>query len=251
MKLFFWSSWLRGRSATATRQTREGMGPSGGSTSSARKLKLIIYDLDGTLVDTREDIALSANYMLTQMQAPQLPHDEIARYVGRGVFHLIKNCLKTDDQRQIDKGIKIYRKYYGEHMLDHSKLYPGAKQTLQAFDSRKQVVLTNKPNPFSRELLEALGVAKYFSEIIAGDSNFPKKPDPAAIFAMQQRFDASSSETLFVGDSAVDIETARNAGVPIVVVTHGFSNETELKAARPDGIVKNFHQLTEWMSKKG
>lgn len=209
--------------------------------------KLLIYDLDGTLVDTREDIALSANHMLSQMGKPLLDHAEISSYVGRGVHHLISGCLKTVDSKQIEKGIKIYRNHYAEHMLDHSQLYPGAKEMLELYRARPQVVLTNKPNPFSRDLLAALGVADYFKEIIAGDSEYPKKPDPGAVYAMMKRFSSAPKETLFVGDSLVDIETAKNAGIAIAVVTHGFSSPGELQSAAPEAIVDSFEELMEWM----
>ncbi len=132
--------------------------------------RLIIYDLDGTLADTREDIARAANYMRRQMGKTPLSVEQISRFVGRGVHALIQGCLETDDERAVEKGIKVYRTYYGEHMLDSTRLYPGAVETLEYFKDRFQAVITNKPNPFSFELLKALGTADYFFEIIPGNS---------------------------------------------------------------------------------
>jgi phosphoglycolate phosphatase len=214
-------------------------------------MNLIFYDLDGTLVDTREDIARSANHMLRQMEVPELSHEEISSYVGHGVFQLISGCLKTEDKKRVEKGIKIYRDYYSKHMLDHSKLFPGVLENLEAFKSCPKIVLTNKPNPYSKDLLKALRIADFFEEIIGGgDPGYPKKPDPSAIFAMQKRFSVLASESLFVGDSEVDIETARNAGIPVVVITHGFSGLEALESAAPDGMTHNFQQLTEWMKQR-
>jgi phosphoglycolate phosphatase len=213
--------------------------------------KLLFYDLDGTLVDTREDIACAANHMLRQMNKPELAHDEIAGYVGRGVFHLISGCLKTQDVKTVEKGTKIYRTYYGEHMLDHSKLFPGVLDMLKHFQARAQVVLTNKPNPFSYDLLKALGTAEYFKEVIAGDSVYPKKPDPGAVWAMMEKFGASAADSLFIGDSLVDIETARNAKIAIAVVTHGFSSREELQSASPDLLAGDFGDLLRQMKAKG
>lgn len=207
--------------------------------------QLIIYDLDGTLVDTREDIARSANHMLSQMELPAIPKEEVARYVGRGLFQLIQSCLKTEDPKKIEKGAKIYRSFYAEHMLDYSALYPGAREILEYFKGRKQGVLTNKPNPFSENLLKALGVGSYFDMIVAGDSEYPKKPSPAAVHAMMHRWQVSPAQTLFVGDSLVDIETARNAGVEIAVVSHGFSSRKELQSASPEILVSGFPELLE------
>ena len=212
--------------------------------------RLIIYDLDGTLVDTREDIALSANHMLKEMSHPLLPHSTIARSVGRGLHHLIASCLGTSEIKQIEKGAKIYRQYYAEHMLDHTVLYPGAKEILDYFKGRLQAVITNKPNPFTYEILKALGVSDYFVEIVAGDSDYPKKPDPSAVFSIMKKEKVAAGETLFVGDSLVDIQTARNAGVATVVITHGFEDEDALKSAQPDAIFNGFKELLEWIKRK-
>ncbi len=205
--------------------------------------RLIIYDLDGTLVDTREDIACAANDMLKKLGGSPLTTAAVAAFVGKGLHALIRGCLKTEDPKKIEQGSKIYRAYYAEHMLDHSKLYPGAVEFLEYFKLRKQAVITNKPNPYSREILEALGIARYFIEIVAGDSDYPKKPDPAAVLSVMKREKVNPSSTLFVGDSAIDIETARNAGISAAVVTHGFSHRDELQSKRPDALVKDFFEL--------
>ena len=205
--------------------------------------RLIIYDLDGTLVDTKEDISRAANHMLSQLHLPPLASQEICRYVGRGLHNLIKGCLQTDDPRRIEQGTKSYRAYYAAHLLDHSRLYPGAQEALEYFKSRAQVVITNKPNPYSREILMGLGVAGYFIEIVAGDSAYPKKPDPAAVRSVMERAQAAPEETLMVGDSPIDIETGRNAGVLTVGIAQGFADDHELQAASPDVLIRNFTEL--------
>lgn len=213
--------------------------------------KLIFYDLDGTLVDTRQDIAFSANHMLRQMKLPELEISEICDYVGRGVFHLISRCLKSTDPKKVEKGIEIYRKHYGEHMLDHSVLYPGVLPLLQHYKSAVQVVMTNKPDPYSSEILRALRVAEFFSDMIAGNSQYPKKPSPSGVAAMMRKFKIPAAEALFIGDSLIDIETARNAGISIAVLTHGFSNLKELELASPDVLAGDFKELLAFIQKKG
>jgi phosphoglycolate phosphatase len=213
--------------------------------------KLIFYDLDGTLVDTRLDIVRSAQHMLAEMNAPQLEPHEIQRYVGRGLYHLVGLCLKTEDMKRIEKGGKIYRQYYSEHMMDNSRLYPDAREILDYFKSRKQAVVTNKPNPFAKDMLAQLGVADYFTDIIAGDSEYPKKPSAAALLAIMKRENTAPADTLFIGDSLVDIETARNAGVEAAVVLHGFNTEDELQSAHPDLMAKDFTDLREKIKLKG
>ena len=213
--------------------------------------KLIIYDLDGTLADTREDIVQAMNFMLTAMNAPALDRSEITRFVGRGLYHLVASCLRSDDPKRIEKGAKIYRGFYAQHMLDNTVLYPGACEILEYFKNQLQAVITNKPNPFSQQILEALKVAHYFVDIVAGDSNYPKKPDPTAVLSIMKRENILKENTLFIGDSAVDIETGNNAGIQTVVITHGFESEDELKSANPHAIFHDFKGLLEFLKKQG
>ena len=149
--------------------------------------RLIIYDLDGTLVDTGEDLANAANHMLRQLRGAPRPPEEIRQFVGRGLRDLVQRCLGTDDPQLIDAGAKLFFGYYGEHLADHSRLYPHAKDVLEHFKSRTQAVVTNKPHPFGPELLKRLGVAAYFTEVIGVGSRYPKKPDPAAVFALMRQ----------------------------------------------------------------
>ena len=205
--------------------------------------RLIVYDLDGTLVDTREDITRAANHMLTAMGGPALSREEVCRFVGKGLHQLVTGCLKTEDPATIETGRKIYRAYYTQHLLDYSRLYPGASEVLDYFRDRKQAVLTNKPNPYSRDILVGLGVSHFFVEIIGGETEFPRKPDPATLFFLMKKNGANSHETLFIGDSSVDVETGRNAGVLTVAMTHGFSDIEEITAARPDFIIDCFDEV--------
>ncbi len=202
--------------------------------------QLIIYDLDGTLVDTRKDIVQAANQMLKEMGASPLSEQEIIPTVGRGLRHLVGGCVKSEDPGRIEQGMKIYRAYYAQHLLDYSRLYPGAREVLEHFKGRKQAVVTNKPNPYSRDILIGLGVADYFVEIIGGESEYPKKPAPEALISLMEKNRARPMETLFVGDSPIDIEAGRRAGVLTVVVSHGFAGTQEVAAAQPDLVVDSF-----------
>ena len=213
--------------------------------------KLILYDLDGTLVDTRRDIINGVRYALEVLKGPDLTDDEIKDCVGTGLHALIKQVFRTEDEKLADRGSKLYREYYKKHMLDHTKLYPGAREFLEYFKDRKQAVITNKPNPFSSQILEALGVAHFFIAILAGDNGLPFKPDPAAIRHLIEETDAMAEEVIFVGDSPIDIQSARNAGVEIVTLSHGFASETALREARPDHIVRDFKELLWLAQEKG
>lgn len=205
--------------------------------------RLILYDLDGTLVDTLQDITIAANHMLAQLCLPALTADEVKPFVGRGVLELIARCLNTDGSDAIDHGMHVYRAYYGQHLMDHSRLYPGARELLEHFTPRLQGVVTNKPNPYSTQLLEGLGVAGYFLEIIGGEGTYPRKPSPAGVQALMARAQAAADDTVFIGDSAVDVETGRRAGIMTVTVGHGLGDESELRAAQPDRFVADFAEL--------
>lgn len=205
--------------------------------------RLIIYDLDGTLVDTLEDIARATNHMLTQLRAEPLPLEDIRKLIGRGLPDLVRGSLKTDDEERLVRGIQIYRAYYTHHLLDHSRLYSGAEAILEHFRRRRQAVVTNKPDPYSREILEALGVADYFFEIVTGSSFHPKKPHPAAVLALMRCEEVSPEETMLVGDSPIDVQTGRSAGVFTVCLTHGLASRDELASADPDLMAASFEEL--------
>ncbi len=213
-------------------------------------VKLIVYDLDGTLVDTRRDIAEAANHMRGEMGLPPMPEKKICGFVGLGLAQLVAGCLETADSAKVEEGTRIYRAHYSEHLLDNTSLYPGAREVLEHFRERRQAVITNKPDPYSRRILESLGVAGYFLEIVAGNSGYPKKPDPESLKTLMGKEGAGPSETLFVGDSPIDVETASQAGVPTVVVAQGFSERQELEQAGPDYLVEDFRELLELAKEK-
>jgi 2-phosphoglycolate phosphatase len=213
--------------------------------------KLILYDLDGTLVDTRRDIINGVRHALEVLNGPELTDDEIKDCVGTGLHALIRQVFRTEDEKLADRGSKLYREHYKEHMLDHTHLYAGARECLEYFKDREQAVITNKPNPFSSQILEALGVAHYFIAILAGDNGLPFKPDPAAIHHLIERTDAIDEEVIFVGDSPIDIQAARNAGVEVVTLSHGFASEEALREAKPDYIVRDFPELVKLAKEKG
>jgi len=213
--------------------------------------KLILYDLDGTLADTRRDIINSVRHALRILSGPELTDDEIKDCVGTGLHALIKQVFRTEDEKLADRGSKLYREHYKQHMLDHTALYPGAREFLEYFKDRKQAVITNKPNPFSSQILAALAVGHYFIAILAGDNGLPFKPDPAAIHHLMEETGAIEDEVIFVGDSPVDIQAARNAGVEVVTLSHGFANEAALLEAKPDHIVRNFQELLTLAKQKG
>jgi phosphoglycolate phosphatase len=208
-------------------------------------MALVIFDLDGTLVDSVEDLCNSVNAARAYMGLPPLAHELVASYVGNGAPVLIRRAMGPEaTEEQVQEALGFFLSYYREHMLDHTRPYPGVVETLEKLHECgvRMAVLTNKPERFSRDLCAGLGLAQYFFRIYGGNSFEQKKPDPVGIRTLMQQAGAKPQETWMVGDSATDVLTARNAGVRAVGVTYGISPET-LKQAPPDFLIDSMTQL--------
>ena len=209
-----------------------------------RPIKLVIFDLDGTLIDSRLDLVHSVNAALRHIGRPELPEDVIASYVGDGAPILIQRALggETVDESVVRKGLEFFLSYYREHKLDHTTVYPGVAEALAAIENsqngvpRKLAVLSNKPVIPSRAIVEALGLGPFFSRIYGGNSFPTKKPDPEGVRTLLEEHEARPDEAVIVGDSHVDIRTGRNASVHTIGVTYGFAPHT-LEDEPPDVLV--------------
>jgi phosphoglycolate phosphatase len=212
-------------------------------TSDLNQVRLLVFDLDGTLVDSKLDLALSVNAMLTDMGLATLPLDLIASYVGHGVTVLVRRslgALATDES--VEKGLAFFLDYYRQHMLDNTLLYPGVAEALEKLAGHKMAVLTNKPVNFSREMLTRLGFASSFEYIYGGNSFPQKKPDPMGLHKLMEDLQIPARQTLMVGDSDTDILTGRNAGVWTCGVTYGFGAHT-LEKVSPDLVIADMREL--------
>lgn len=217
-------------------------------------IKLLIYDLDGTLIDSGQDIANAINWTLGQLGLKPMPARRIRSFVGKGVQHLVAESLKEargpkTSLPPVEEVIQMYRSRYADHLVDKTRLYPSVKRVLAQLKDRKQAVLTNKPGDSSGEILKRLGIDAYFFRVIGGDSRFVKKPSPEALLYLMRAARARPEETLFVGDSEIDIRTARNAGVRIAAVTYGFASRREIARAKPDFVLNNFAELIQCLLK--
>ena len=215
-------------------------------------IRLVIFDLDGTLIDSRLDLVHSVNATLRHMNRPELPDGVIASYVGDGAPVLIRRALgnEADDEKLVRSGLEYFLAYYREHKLDHTHLYEGIKDALSALRNsrngmpRRMAVLTNKPVNPSRAIVEALGLSRFFSQVYGGNSFSTKKPDPEGAQTILRETAMAPQETLIVGDSGVDVLTGRNAGTWTCGVTYGFAPHT-LRDDPPDVVVDKPQELAE------
>jgi phosphoglycolate phosphatase len=215
-------------------------------------LRLIVFDLDGTLIDSRQDLCNSVNATLEHFGLRPLPDEVIASFIGDGAAMLIRRALAvpgelpadapTPQESFFEEAFAFFLTYYRAHKLDYTTVYPGVLESLEALKTlpdgspRKMAVLTNKPVGPARAICDGLGLSSYFISIYGGDSFNTKKPDPLGLESLMAEAAATPEETLMIGDSDVDIRTARNAGAWVIGCTFGLAPES-LEEVDPDALV--------------
>jgi phosphoglycolate phosphatase len=206
-------------------------------------VRVLIFDLDGTLIDSALDLALSINAMLQHMGRVALPHEAIYSFVGNGAPVLVRRALGEGvTDREADTGLVYFLSYYRAHMLDNTAPYPGVREGLALLEKHPMAVLTNKPVNFSRAILDGLDFSKYFRYVYGGNSFEKKKPNPMGIQVLLRDLRAAPREAMIIGDSDVDIRTARNAGTWACGVSYGLGVET-LREHPPDLMVESLVDL--------
>jgi phosphoglycolate phosphatase len=236
-----------------------------------RRLRLLVFDLDGTLIDSRLDLIHSVNATLRHLERPELDGDVIASYVGDGAPTLVRRALgDTDDEVLLREAMEYFLIYYRQHKLDHTTVYEGIPEVLarlanssNAAEStevpsvgvplagqppngvpRQMAVLSNKPVNPSRQIVQALGLGDFFVCVYGGNSFTTKKPDPLGVRTIMQETGVAADETLIIGDSSVDVLTGRSAGLWTCGVTYGFAPHS-LEQAPPDVLVETPRELGE------
>lgn len=186
-------------------------------------VRALIFDLDGTLIDSKLDLIRSVNAMLRVLGRPELPDELISSYIGNGAPVLVAKALGADvNPDELARALKLFLTHYEEHKMDNTCAYPGVPEALEQLSALPMAVLTNKPVRISERILQALGLAKYFRAIYGGNSFPTKKPDPQGAFTILRELDVPPAEAILVGDSEVDVQTARNAGMLAATVNYGF-----------------------------
>jgi phosphoglycolate phosphatase len=204
---------------------------------------VLIFDLDGTLVDSKRDLTASVNHVRQKFDLPDLTEEEIAGFIGSGALMLIRRVLGFKaTEANVQEGLQLFLSYYRAHMLDRTVLYPGVRETLDQLQDCKLAVLTNKPVHFSCAMLDGLGIYRHFVAVYGGNSFDQKKPDPVGVFQILSDTKGHREKTWMIGDSAVDVQTGRNAGITTCGVTYGYATET-FKDHPPDFIIDSFVEL--------
>jgi phosphoglycolate phosphatase len=212
-------------------------------------IQLLIFDLDGTLIDSKLDLAQSVNASRAHMGMGPLDLAVISTYVGRGAPVLIRKALGPEaTDIQVAQALEFFLEHYREHALDTTRLYPGVKASLDRFHAagKSLAILTNKPVAVSRTIIEGLSLSRLFFQIYGGNSFAAKKPDPIGIKKLMEEAGVCPDRTIMVGDTTVDVETARNAGVRACGVTYGFTPES-LRQTPPDLLIDRMEDLADWV----
>jgi phosphoglycolate phosphatase len=208
-------------------------------------VRALIFDLDGTLIDSKQDLIRSVNAMLHELGREELAEETISGYIGHGAPRLVaralgENCPEEERQRALE----FFLRYYELHKLDTTRAYPEVADTLEKLEGTPMAVLTNKPARISMRILDAMGLAKYFRAIYGGNSFETKKPDPQGAKTILKEFAVAPGEALLVGDSEVDVQTARNTGTLAAAVNYGFGVHD--RGAYPADIyLERFGELVE------
>lgn len=213
------------------------------------QVRALIFDLDGTLVDSGQDLAHAANAARTHLGLPPLDDLTVLSYVGHGARELMRLALgAAPGEAEVDRALACFREFYAQHLLDNTRPYPGVVEALARLQGLRLAVLTNKSLRFARPILEGLGLARWFSRICGEDSFSRKKPDPLGLESLLRQFGIPPREAMMVGDSEIDMQTARSAGTWACGVTYGLGSR-HLETCAPDLLVSNLTELAEALGK--
>lgn len=208
-------------------------------------VELIIFDLDGTLVDSRRDIANAVNLTLKNLGLKEKSIQEISSYIGRGVVDLLRKSLGERDDVLLKKALSIFEEYYRRHFADNSTLYPDVKDVLEHFKDKKKVIVTNRNYEFALLTLKALGVYEYFEDIAGGDDAGCAKPSTCLLDKIIGNLNMDKGKTIMVGDMDIDILAGKRAGIITCAVTYGIGKKEDIVKTGPDFIIDDIIKLKD------
>ena len=209
---------------------------------------LLIFDLDGTLVDTVEDLVRAVNFSLHTLGYAEQSLTILAGYIGDGVSKLLQRAFASEEERLIEKALHYFRNYYREHLCDYSQVYTGVKALLDCYQHKKLAVLTNKTQEFAEELLRQTGLRNRFDMVIGGGAGYAYKPDPEALLAILQTINGHPSRAMIIGDSPNDIKAGKNAGIKTCAVSYGYTPREVLQQYQADIMIDHPAELLQFVS---
>ena len=208
-------------------------------------VELMIFDFDGTLVTTGEDIANSVNYTLQSLNLPTFEKEKIRTFIGDGVVKLIERAVGQEGKAFQEKALEIFSHHYEMHMLDHAALYPGVHEILQHFKEKRKIILTNKRFLYTEKIASALNILNYFEDIIADDSTPFIKPDPMLVKMILERYPVRKEKTVIIGDGVNDVLLAKKAGIVGCCYLNGLGKREDLISLCPDIVFERFEELKD------
>jgi len=212
------------------------------------EVDLLIFDLDGTLVDTRRDLANAVNNALRQMGRKEIDLETMTGYVGDGIRKLLERALGSAAENEVEIARRHFRQFYFEHIADFSKPYPGIPGLLEYFSGKKKAVLTNKPQEFTEALLQRLEICRHLEMIIGGQPNLELKPDPEAVLKILHHFQVAPSRAIMIGDGENDILAGKAAMMKTCAATYGFRPPEKLLALQPDFVIHRPPELKNFIA---
>lgn len=214
------------------------------------KYQCLLFDLDGTLVDSRADLTKAINLMLSELGRAQLPDARVVSFVGEGARLLVERALRSTQKSEpagseIERALRLFQHHYREHLLDETTIYPEVEETLERLASIPKAIVTNKPYQFTIALLAGIGLGKYFAAVLGGDSLPERKPSPQMLLEAARRCSAEPARSLMVGDTRVDVEAGKAAGMETCGYVSGFRGRAELIEAGADYLIERFGELSK------
>jgi len=209
---------------------------------------LIIFDVDGTLVDSAQDLIASVNFTLKAIGLPGEDSAQIQSYIGDGVRKLVERSLGYKFQHLYPKAVEVFRAHYHEHLLDQTRLYPGTEEVLAYFSHKKKAVLTNKSYGFTVKILEGLKILDYFEEVVGSDTTPYLKPEPYGIYRIMENLRVKKEKAVIIGDGVRDIEAAKNAGIKSCAALYGYTDRERLMKINPDFFCETILNLRELLT---